>query len=336
MLNKIAVIGEAWGEAEERARAPFVGPSGYELTKMLNEANIKRADCFMSNVFNFRPRGNNIETLCSKLPTPGLSALVKGLHLKAEYLPELSRLKDELRAAQPNLIIALGNTASWALLGTSGISKIRGTVTSSLFAGGVKTIPTYHPAAIMRQWELRAVTVLDLRKAERESHFPEIRRPKRRVIIDPSLSDMEDFYNEHIIGARYLAFDIETSGRQITCISFAPSTSEAIVVQFSDNRKASGSYWPNAVDERAAWEYVRKVLNCPVPKVGQNGLYDITYLWKEYGITVCNYQHDTMLAHHSLLPESEKSLSFMGSVYTEESSWKLMNRKGKETLKQEE
>ena len=65
MSQLIAVVGEAWGEHEARQRSPFVGPSGYELTKMLGEAGIHRADCFLTNVFNLRPERNDIESICT-------------------------------------------------------------------------------------------------------------------------------------------------------------------------------------------------------------------------------------------------------------------------------
>jgi hypothetical protein len=42
-----------------------------------------------------------------------------------------------------------------------------------------------------------------------------------------------------------------------------------------------------------------------------------------------------MLLHHALHPESEKGLGFLGSVYTNEASWKLMRGKS-ETIKREE
>jgi len=42
-----------------------------------------------------------------------------------------------------------------------------------------------------------------------------------------------------------------------------------------------------------------------------------------------------MLAHHALQPESEKGLGFLGSVYTNEPSWKLMRARGKGTIKKE-
>jgi hypothetical protein len=43
-----------------------------------------------------------------------------------------------------------------------------------------------------------------------------------------------------------------------------------------------------------------------------------------------------MLLHHALQPESEKSLGFLGSIYTGEASWKLMRQRGKTTIKRDE
>lgn len=339
MNQAIAVVGEAWGEQEARQRSPFVGPSGYELTKMLGEAGIHRADCFLTNVFNLRPERNDIENLCTDKngSIPGLGPIRPGKFIKAEYAPELQRLENELVSTNPNIIVALGNIAAWAVLGTSGISKIRGTVTSG--AGRYsrwKVLPTYHPAAILRDWSLRHVTVLDLIKAHRESKFPEIRRPQREVWIEPSLQDMELFYDRHLLPATEISFDIETFGNQITCIGFAPSASLSLVIPFHDPRRPAQSFWPTLRDEVAAWEYVRRVLALPCKKIAQNGLYDVHFLWRGYGIPVVNFEDDTLLLHHSLHPESEKGLAFMGSVYTNEASWKLMRQRGKTTIKRDE
>lgn len=335
MSCKIAIVGEAWGEHEARQRAPFVGPSGYELTRMLSEAGIHRADCFLTNVFNLKPERNDVESLCQKDKTPGFGPLKAGHYLRPEFHGEITRLLQELRDLRPNITILLGNTACWALLNSTGISKIRGTVTYSSTLTGFKCLPTYHPAAILRQWDLRPVTVLDLAKASRESAFPEIRRPQRTVYIEPSLSDLEWYYANFLANARRISFDIETAGQQITCIGFAPDERSAIVLPFVDRRREGGSYWPDVQSELRAWQFVRRVLSSPAPKVAQNGLYDIHFLWKSYGIPVVNFEDDTMLLHHALQPESEKGLAFLGSVYTNEASWKLM-RKGNTTIKRDD
>lgn len=333
MTYKIAIVGEAWGAEEEAQRAPFVGASGWELNKMLAEAGIHRADCFMTNVFNLRPKPtNDIENLCSKDRAGNFSPIKTGHYLRSEYHGEVARLLQELQSLRPNITILLGNTATWAVLSTSGISKIRGTVTSG--AGNLssfKCLPTFHPAAVLRDWSLRPVTVLDLAKAARESAFPEIRRPERTVYIEPSLADMEWYYREHLLNASIISVDIETRRDQITCIGFADGPRSALVVPFVDDRVLNpshvGSYWPIREAEILAWEFVRKCCALPGPKVGQNTLYDINFLWTKYGITLNNYEDDTMLLHHALQPESQKGLGFLGSVYTNESSWKLLNRR---------
>lgn len=339
-MTNIVIVGEAWGEAEERARTPFVGAAGYELTRMLEEAGIRRADCFLTNVFNLRPGPkNDIETLCVPATgnrLEGWPALRAGKYIDNKYRGELERLYTEVGEIQPNLIIALGNTAAWAILRNAGISKIRGAVGSSTIINGrtYKTLPTYHPAAVLRQWDLRPVTVLDLMKARRESEFPEIRRPQRTVYIEPELKDLEWFYERHILGASIISADIETAGDQITCIGFAPSVDVALVVPFVDNRRG-GNYWPDFESELRAWDFVRRVLSSRIPKLFQNGLYDMHFLWRRYGIPTVNAAEDTMLLHHAIYPELEKGLGFLGSVYTNEASWKLM-RKGSETIKRDE
>lgn len=337
-MTKIAIIGEAWGEAEERDRVPFVGASGYELTRMLEEAGIFRGDCYLTNVFNLRPKPtNDIENLCQKERSGGFPPLAKGKYLRPEFFGEVTRVVRELRELQPNIAILLGNTASWAFLGTTGIGKIRGTVTYSSVLPKLKCLPTYHPAAIFRDYSLRPVTIFDLQKARRESEFPDVRRPERTIYISPTLEEMWWYYDNFLKSARRIAFDIETAGHQITCIGFAPDPRSAIVVPFSDPRREGGSYWPDNGAEEQAWAFVRYVLSSPQPKLAQNGLYDIHFLWRSYGIAVNNFEDDTMLLHHSLQPESEKGLAFLGSIYTNEASWKMALRpRKKDTIKRDE
>lgn len=336
MTYKILICGEAWGAEEEKARAPFVGSSGQELTRMLSEAGIHRADCYLTNVFNLRPENNDLEHLCQKDKTGSFGPLKAGRYLRPEFYGELARLRGELNSVRPNIVLLLGGTACWAILNTTGISKIRGTVTTSTNPAGFKCLPTYHPAAVLRDWSLRAVTVLDFAKARRESEFPEIRRPERIVYIEPDLADLEWFYAEKIQPCKTLSFDIETSGDQITCIGFAPGPDTAIVVPFVDPRRPGASYWDTPESEIRAWDFVRRVLATPQPKIAQNGLYDIHFLWRQYGIAVNNAGEDTMLCHHSLQPESQKGLGFLGSVYSNEQSWKLMGKRGlTETIKRD-
>lgn len=334
---KIALIGEAYGEEEAQWQKPFIGPAGQELNRMLSDAGINREECYVSNVFNFRPERNDVSTLCSERSLCSRFrqvALVRGLYLRDEYAPEIDRLAQELRSERPNLVVALGNTAAWALIGETAITKIRGTLFNSTLVSGLKVLPTFHPAAILRQYDQRHVAVLDLKKAKIEAEFPEIRRPIRTIWMEPTLEDLDNFFSQYIVMADYLSFDIETAAGQITCIGFAPRIDLALVIPFLDNRKG-GNYWSKE-NELKAWRFVERVLGTDIPKVAQNGLFDIQYLWMKYRIKVKNFCQDTMLLHHSLHPESEKGLGFLGSVYTNEVSWKDMRGRGEKTIKRED
>lgn len=345
MASRIMLVGEAWGEEERIAGAPFVGPSGKILNSMLRQVGINRDECYVTNVFNLQPQPkNDVENLCGKKETAiqGYPALRQGKYVRAEYEPELERLFREIRNEKPALIVALGASAAWALLGTSGIKKIRGA--PSMVAGRaqreigsenpIKVLPTYHPAAVMREWSLRPTVIADLEKAKREAEFPELRRPRREIWIEPTLADLAEF-EHYILESDSLSIDIETAGDQITCVGFAPSIDRAIVVPFVDATQRDGNYWRTLEDELKAWDFVRRWCGLAKRVVGQNFLYDIHFLWRRYGIPVPGAEDDTMLLHHALQPEMEKGLGFLATIYTDELAWKFMRAKH-ETVKKED
>ena len=59
-----------------------------------------------------------------------------------------------------------------------------------------------------------------------------------------------------------------------------------------------------------------------IPKLFHNGLYDITFLARAYGILTRGCAEDSMLAQHSLQPESLKGLGYLGSIYCDHGAWK--------------
>lgn len=338
---KLAIIGEAYGEEEALWKKPFVGAAGKQLDSLLEDTGIKRDECFITNTFNFQPTGNRLETICGEKRDPlalgSWPPLIPGKYLRKEFQGEIDRLVLEMEEVRPNLAILCGNTPCWALLERQAVSKIRGTCTFSSRLPWLKCLPTYHPAAILRQYDLRHVTMLDFLKAKREREFPELIRPRREIWLEPTLEDMREYKRRYLDAATDMAFDIETNRRgQITCISFAASIDRALVVPFFDDRKPKRNYWPTLGDELAAWDLVAEILSLPARKVGQNGLFDIQHLWMIYGIVVVNYDNDDMLLHHSLQPESDKGLGFLGSVYTNEPAWKVERGRGKETIKKED
>ena len=329
----ILILGEAWGEDELAKREPFQGSDGRFLRALLHRAGININQCYLTNVFNLVPRpSKDISNLCGPKETaiPGMPRLANSKYVQIEYAPELDRLYKEIDTFKPNVVIALGGTAAWAMCKTSGVKKIRGA--PLLGRNNVKVLPTYHPSAVLKEYNLWPILLADLEKAKRQSEYPELVRPARSLWLDPTLEDIAAF-EQFILGADKLSVDIETWAGQITCVGFAPSPDRAIVIPFCIKSKKSGNYWDRIEDELEAWAFVRKWLKMK-PVLGQNFLYDANYLWSRYGLTIPHFEHDTMLLHHSLQPEMEKGLGFLGSIYTDEPSWKFMRHQ--ETFKKEE
>ena len=170
----------------------LVGYSGFELSMMLHEVGLgpKAADhrpseyemiaywkrmredfgIDIANVFNAKPEGNDITTFFTnrKEGDTTLPPLKAGKFLRPELRSHVEALWQKVLDVNPNLVVAFGNTACWALLGQAKISVLRGTVLRSERLA-VKVLPTYHPAAVLRQWNLRPIVLTDLEKANREA-----------------------------------------------------------------------------------------------------------------------------------------------------------------------
>jgi uracil-DNA glycosylase len=373
---KLLLVGEAFGGNEADIRKPFVGEAGKELFRILGEAMpdlepelhcqiqelfkygpawakrredwLAAASIGLTNVFNLRPANNDISQLFETkkesaaspdydLPLYRISGSPGKSCLKPEFRAEISRLMAEIERYRPNLIVALGNTASWAVAGVSGISTIRGTLCLAKGTSSpCKVLPTYHPAGILRNWSWRSIVVADLIKARREMEFSEIIRPARKILINPTLVELEDWVQWTLAHPpSLLSCDIETAYSQITCIGFARSKSEAVVIPFLNKTNPGWHYWLDSSGELYAWDLVAKLLASPIPKLGQNFVYDLQYLLR-MGLRVNAYHHDTMLLHHSLFPELQKGLGFLGSIYTSEPAWKLMRHFKPDTEKRDE
>lgn len=343
-MTKLVLIGEAWGEQEALLQTPFVGSAGQELARMLHAAGYPcsflpytfnsstrmlnywgKFPFPLLNVFNERPPDNDVEFFYTREANSSFPArrFDNRIHyVKPEYESHVRLLHENLKSLKPNVIIALGNTALWALGLPATISKLRGNVIESEFG---KVLPAYHPASVLRNWSQRVITILDLHKALRESNSPTISTLPREIWTRPSIEDLYTWWKLHGSKADLLAFDIETVlCQQISEISFASDSTHALHVPFfyKESRKYI-NWWPDAESELAAWRFVKMVLESDTPKIGQNCVqYDCYWLLKEMNIAVKNIQHDTMQMAHCWALEFEKSLGFLGSIFLDEKSWK--------------
>lgn len=326
---RIMVVGEAWDADEARRGEPFVGQSGDELNRMLSEVGILRSDVYVTNVVNAQPAGNDTGLWIPLKKKDILPGFVKFRDRMVHpiIVEGYNSLLKEIALVKPTLIIALDNIPLLALTGRTGITKWRGSqlvqnaasLTDALSNPPVKVIPTYHPAAILRQWDWRAIALTDLRRAKRESATSSYTKPDWTFIIRPSLvqalGTLGALHDRLEHGIQLLSFDLETRAGHIACAGIAWDSLNAICLPFMAVGQPEG-YWPPE-EEALVLEGLHRVLCHPNARVlGQNLLYDAQYTWRHWHF-VPRITFDTMIAHHTAFAGLPKALDFQSSMYCE-------------------
>ncbi|HEV2883125.1 MAG TPA: uracil-DNA glycosylase [Pyrinomonadaceae bacterium] len=140
---RLMFVGEAPGADEDASGRPFVGRAGQLLNKIIEAIGMKRDDVFIGNVNRCRPPQN-------RTPTHEEAATCKPFLLR------------EIALLQPDVIVVLGNTAMKNLLDTKeGITKLRG---HFMDYKGIKVMPTFHPAYLLRDPSKKRETWEDMKK----------------------------------------------------------------------------------------------------------------------------------------------------------------------------
>lgn len=326
------------------SEAPRGDASNSELLRCLYEAGLATLDsnnrivssCRHATIFPEAPPSNDIQKWCvgkAALPKSyDFPPVARGKYLNPIRLQQVQSFLSELSSHSANVIVALGNTPLWALTGLTGIANYRGALALTPYG---KVLPTYHPGYIFQSWSDRPVLIADLVKARLHSNSKDYSRPQRHILIRPTLEEIYNFEETYLKRADLISVDVETKHGQITCISFACSSDRSIVIPFWDSSRPDGNYWPSAHHEFLAKSVVRRVLNSPIPKLFQNGMYDIQYCLRER-MPVNRPEHDTLILQHAAFPELKKSLGFLGSIHTDEPAWKLMRKEKADTVKRDE
>lgn len=306
---KIMVIGEAPGAKEDKLGKPFVGKAGQALDSFLFSAGIIRSQCYLTNVVKERPPSNNIKKFIEL--KKGKAKIKEGYNKYEDYL------LDEIREVNPNIILVTGAVPLYAVCRLHGITKWRGSITTSATlarpdGNPYKVLPILHPASTFRQHIWQHYIKFDLRKLRSESQFPEIKRKTREYIIEPSYLQALEFIEE-CKKHKHFGFDIEVSYREVSCISLAYNDQLAISIPFL---KGGREYF-SPDQEFRIWQEIGKILEDPeIESIGQNVTFDSTFLFRKYGIKTRNVQ-DTMIAMAINYPDFQKDLGFITSIYTD-------------------
>lgn len=295
---KIAIIGEAPGEEEEKEGVPFIGSSGKILNSCLDNAGLNRSEVYITNVVKVRPPDNKLTRLGEL-----------GLTIESFY-PELY---EELDRINPNIVVAIGGPALSALTNKEGITKWRGSVIPDK-EHRFKIIPTIHPSWIIRgNWPYIYILTHDLKKAKMESEFREIKQKERTPVINPTIDEIVATLIG-LKGSEFISFDLETFHSQpvIRCIGLTNREDWGFCIPIVKGYKP---IWTRN-EEIEIWSLVKDVLtNNSTKLIAQNAQFEMTQLFPYTG--ELNIWMDTMRAHALLYPEYPHDLGFLSSIYTD-------------------
>lgn len=312
--SKIMLVGEALGAQERRVRRPFVGPSGKLLNSLLQTAGITRSECYITNVIKEQPPANNIAPFIDVgRREPFISPSLGKPHV--EYL------KREVEQSGANVIVALGAVASYVLTKHKEIMKWRGSIVPCTLVPGKKVIPCLHPSFVLRgNAAYKAVMINDFIKVQGESKFSDLILPPRDLKVAPTYEESID-YLESCMKCEYVALDIETNRKGITCISFARTGRDALSIPLVDD----GYDYFNPHKELEIWKRIAKIIESPGrPRcVLQNANFDLTYLFRKNEIWFDPKKvEDTMIGQSMIAPDLPKGLDFITSIHTRDPYYK--------------
>ena len=145
---KLMFVGEGPGRDEDLQGEPFVGRAGQLLTDIITKGmGLKREDVYIANVVKCRPPEN-------RNPEPDEVAACEPF------------LKKQIDLIRPKIIVGLGKFAVQTLLQSKvPITKVRGNWHSY---HGIKLMPTFHPAYLLRNPADKKLVWEDIKKVIKE------------------------------------------------------------------------------------------------------------------------------------------------------------------------
>lgn len=209
---KIVLVGEAPGSDENNIGIPFVGKAGKLLDKILFKVGINRKEVFITNSIRCIPKAPPPQNVREPEPDELIAC--------SEYLEK------ELLEIKPNVIVPMGNTALRVILGQRGvnITKKRGIeIWSEKY--NCKVIPTFHPAAILRNPQHEGITIQDFQRIKLASESKEVAKKNIGQYTTIDTLELLDSLVEKLLNVDAFAYDIETTSLdwktgKILCIAF--------------------------------------------------------------------------------------------------------------------
>ena len=144
----IMFIGEGPGADEDATGTPFVGKAGKLMNMAFQGVGIKREEVYIANIVKCRPPGNRVPE-------------------EEEAKACLDYLRNQVILVKPKIIVLLGSTAMQNILGKQyKITEARG---KWIEKKGILYLPTFHPAALLRDETKKIYFLKDLKAVQEKS-----------------------------------------------------------------------------------------------------------------------------------------------------------------------
>lgn len=315
-FNGILLLDSFPGPKEIEKGVPFMSYQGNELRKLLKNCGIDLSQCARAYAYPYREIVPFTVTKAAALKDPDNYSERNGVYHLVDLNLWAVKLKKQIEALKPDVIISFGNIALFQLQAELSCENYRGSLMS---AHGVKHIPTLSMNRVLAQYETRLFVGHDIGKAVKYLDKP---WPSRQYnfITNPSYEEALkhlDFLLGLAEKGAHIAVDIETRyHRYITCIGFAWSKDDALCIPLI---YAKDTGFPYTIDQEVEIvSKIKEVLSHDKVRIsGQNYHYDAQFLAFHWGLK-SRIWLDTLVTQHVFLAgDLKKDLGTLSSIYNE-------------------
>lgn len=305
LRNGVMIVGEKATQFDKKAFEPFRGFDGNKLGYLLHQAGLVRERCFLTYAVKCDPPKNSAK-------------------LKKYAAACRSHLMEQIEWVKPKVIITLGTVALQAVIGedltADGYRGFPLKVKSQSGDFDTWVVPSYSVTQTMGDAGKDPIVVRDLKLAKQiavEGYQPKPIECDVKVLT--SVDEAKELVGK-LWKAPSFSYDLETKNLDflkspILCSSFAFEKDRAYVLPIDHRFEYKGEFRTWTPKERAqiVW-LLKKAMISPAKKTAQNGKFDNKFL-RSYGVTVKNFDFDTMLAHHLVDESKPHDLLFIAQWY---------------------
>ena len=323
----ILIIGDCPDSADAQRGSPYMSWSSQAFRRLFKEFK-GRPLCLAYAHEQYMQKTSKLFTAVSRRPNVSPKPM-HGKKVLEDCWKDKARLLSIITKVQPKIIILAGVYPLFLFTGEAKANDFRG---SHWNIGGYDFVSTLNPYILEVKMAWIELVRQDFQRVMRYLDDG-IHPPVEQSEIFPEFGRVLEVIDNHKIRALdeplEITADIETTPglRVIDCFGMSITDNHAICIPFTAAGKRERSYF-GFDEEVEVWHRLRELFAMKnVSVCGQNWAYDATWLAYFTGF-VARVSWDTMIAQHTMFAHLDKSLGFLGSLYSDYHQYWKDERKG--------